>query len=123
MRRRTLNDIGADRMNKWLYLLLAILTEVAGTSALKATEGFKRFWPSLIVVVGYALSFYLLSLTLKDIPVGVAYAIWSGLGLTLITIISWVAYGQRLDAPALIGMLLILAGVVVLQLFSKSVAG
>jgi len=109
-------------MNKWMYLLLAILAEVAATSALKASDGFKRFWPSMIVVVGYSLSFYFLSFTLKEIPVGVAYAIWSGLGLALITLISWVLYDQRLDAAAIIGMLLILAGILVMNLFSKSSA-
>ena len=109
-------------MTKWIYLLGAIVAEVIGTSALKATDGFRRLWPSLIVIVGYAVSFYLLSFTLKDIPVGMAYAIWSGLGLTLITLLAWILYGQRLDAPALVGMLLILAGVVVMNLFSKSIA-
>lgn len=109
-------------MSKWLYLLFAILTEVTATSALKASDGFRRLWPSVIVVAGYAASFYLLSFTLKDIPVGMAYAIWSGIGLTLITLLSWVLYRQHLDAAAIIGMALILAGVLVMQLFSKSVA-
>jgi small multidrug resistance pump len=109
-------------MNKWLYLLAAILTEVTATSALKAADGFKRLWPALVVLIGYSLSFYFLSLTLRSIPVGVAYAIWSGLGLMLITLVAWIVYDQRLDAPALIGMLLILAGVVVMNVFSKSVA-
>ncbi len=109
-------------MTRWLYLLIAILTEVTATSALKATDGFKRFWPSVVVVIGYALSFYFLSLTLRDIPVGVAYAVWSGLGLTLITLVAWIVYGQHLDAPALMGMLLILAGVLVMNVFSESVA-
>jgi len=109
-------------MNKWLYLLGAILAEVTATSALKATDSFRRLWPSVVVIVGYALSFYLVSLTLEDIPVGVAYAIWSGLGLTLITLVASVLYDQRLDAPAIIGMSLILAGIVVMNVFSKSIA-
>lgn len=109
-------------MDKWLYLLAAILTEVTATSALKATDGFRRLWPSLVVILGYGLSFYFLSRTLQDIPVGVAYAVWSGLGLTLITLVAWILYGQRLDAPALIGMLLILAGIVVMNTFSRSIA-
>ncbi len=109
-------------MNKWLFLLFAILAEVTATSALKASDGFKRLWPSVIVVLGYAASFYLLSFTLKEIPVGVAYAIWSGLGLALITLVSWLLYRQSLDAPAVIGMVLIMGGVLVMQLFSKSVA-
>ena len=109
-------------MNKWIYLIAAILAEVTATSALKATDGFRRFWPSLIVVIGYSLSFYMLSFTLRDIPVGVAYAIWSGVGLTLITLIGWLLYKQHLDAPALIGMVLILVGLLVMNLFSKSVA-
>lgn len=107
---------------QWLYLAVAIVSEVIGTSALKASEGFTRFWPSAIVVVGYASAFYFLSLTLKTIPVGIAYAIWSGVGVVLVAIIAWVVFGQALDGPALIGMLLIVAGVVVLNVFSRSVS-
>jgi small multidrug resistance pump len=109
-------------MHKWLYLLVAIISEVAGTSALKSAEGFTRFWPSCVVVVGYASAFYFLSLTLKSIPVGIAYAIWSGLGTALVAVVAWVFMGQRLDLPAVFGILLIIAGVLVLNLFSKATA-
>jgi len=102
----------------YLYLVIAIVAEVIGTSALKAAEGFTRPLPSLVVVVGYAAAFYFLSLTLKVIPVGIAYAIWSGVGVALITLIGWVLFKQRLDAPALAGLALIVAGVVVIQVFS-----
>lgn len=107
-------------MHKWLYLLVAIISEVAGTSALKSAEGFTRFWPSCVVVVGYASAFYFLSLTLKSIPVGIAYAIWSGLGTALVAVVAWVFMGQRLDLPAVFGILLIIAGVLVLNLCSTS---
>ena len=92
------------------------MAEVVGTTALKASEGFTRLGPSAIVVLGYALAFYLLSLTLRSIPVGVAYAIWSGLGTVLIALAGWWLFGQRLDSPALIGMALIVAGVLVMNL-------
>ncbi len=105
----------------YLYLAIAILAEVIGTSALKASEGFTRVWPSMVVAVGYGVAFYFLSLALKTIPVGVAYAIWSGVGVALITLIGWVVFHQKLDAPALIGIALIVAGVVVIQFFSGSV--
>ncbi len=108
-------------MKAWLFLLVAIVTEVVATSALKASEGFRKFWPSVIVVLGYGASFYFLSLILRTTPMGIVYAIWSGLGLILITLIGWIVFGQRLDLPALIGMALITAGVVVMNLFSKSV--
>jgi small multidrug resistance pump len=104
----------------YLYLAIAIVCEVIGTSALKATEGFTRLAPSAIVVVGYGVSFYFLSLALKAIPVGVAYAVWSGVGVALITLIGWLAFGQRLDAPALAGIVLIVAGVVVIRFFSQA---
>lgn len=107
-------------MQKWLFLVLAIISEVAGTSALKAAEGFTNFWPSTIVVLGYASAFYFLSLTLKTIPVGIAYAIWSGVGTVLIALVAWVFMKQRLDLPAVAGILLIIAGVLVINLFSKS---
>ena len=108
-------------MKAWLFLLVAIVTEVVATSALKASEGFRKFWPSVIVVLGYGASFYFLSLILRTTPMGIVYAIWSGLGLILITLIGWIVFGQRLDLPALIGMALITTGVVVMNLFSKSV--
>lgn len=102
----------------YLYLAIAIVAEVIGTSALKAAEGFTRPLPSLVVIVGYGAAFYFLSLALKVIPVGIAYAIWSGVGVALITLIGWVVFKQRLDAPALAGLALIVAGVVVIQFFS-----
>lgn len=106
----------------WIFLTLAIISEVVGTSALKTSEGFSRLWPSLVVVVGYALAFYFLSLVLKTIPVGVAYATWSGVGIVLIALIAWIVHGQALDLPAIAGIALIVAGVVVLNLFSRSVS-
>ena len=109
-------------MLSWAYLLIAIVAEVIATSALKASDGFSRLWPSALCVVGYGVAFYCLSLTLRHIPVGVAYAVWSGLGVVLITAVSWVLFGQKLDAAALIGMGLIVAGVVVMNVFSSSVS-
>ncbi|ABS68332.1 DMT family transporter [Xanthobacter versatilis] len=106
----------------YLYLIIAIVAEVIATSALKATESFTRPGPSVLVVVGYAAAFFCLSLTLKTMPVGIAYAIWSGVGIVLVTAIAWLWYGQRLDLPALIGLGLIIAGVMVINLLSKSVA-
>ncbi len=106
----------------YLYLGIAIVAEVAATTALKASEGFSRLWPSLAVVIGYAIAFYFLSLTLKTMPTGIAYAIWSGVGIVLISLLGWVVYRQTLDLPALLGMGLILAGVLVINLFSKSSA-
>lgn len=104
----------------WLYLILAIVAEVAGTSFLKTSEGFTKLWPSLAVVVGYGAAFFFLSLTLRTIPVGVAYAIWSGLGIVLITAVGWLAFDQKLDAAGLAGITLIAAGVIVLNVFSKA---
>lgn len=106
----------------WVFLAIAIVAEVIATSALKAAEGFTRPLPSLIVVIGYGVAFYFLSLTLRTIPVGVAYAVWSGVGIFLISIIGWLLFGQVLDAAAIVGLVLIVAGVVVLNVFSKSVA-
>ena len=104
----------------YLFLAIAIISEVIATSSLKASMGFTRLWPSVLVVSGYASAFYFLSLTLRTIPVAVAYAIWSGVGVALVALVAWVFYGQRLDRPAIVGMSLIVAGVVVLNLFSKS---
>jgi small multidrug resistance pump len=106
----------------YLYLAIAIVAEVVGTSALKAAAGFTRPLPSLVVAIGYAAAFYFLSLALKSIPVGVAYAIWSGVGVALITLIGWIVFRQRLDAAALAGIALIVAGVVVIQVFSRAQA-
>lgn len=108
-------------MQQWVILAAAIVSEVIGTSALKASEGFSRPWPSVIVVLGYAAAFFLLSLTLRTIPVGVAYAIWSGAGVALITLLSWLLFGQTLDLGAVVGIALIVAGVVVLNVFSSTV--
>ncbi len=106
-------------MKYWLFLMMAILTEVIATSALKASAGFTRLLPSIIVVAGYAISFYMMSLALEAIPVGIAYAIWSGIGIVLITAIAWVLYGQTLDMWAIIGISFIIIGVVILNLLSK----
>ena len=109
-------------MKNHLFLLGAILAEVVATSALKASEGFTRWGPTALVVVGYGLAFWLLSLTLRAIPVGVAYATWSGLGIVLIALAGWWLYGQALDAWALLGMALIVAGVLIMNLLSTSSA-
>lgn len=106
-------------MNSWFCLGVAILGEVIGTSALKATEGFTRLAPSILTIIGYLLAFYFLSLSLREIPVSVANAIWSGLGVVFITLFAWIAYGQRVDTPAAIGMCLIVFGVLVINMFSK----
>ena len=107
-------------MQNWVFLGIAIVSEVIATSALKSSEGFSRLWPSLIVVAGYLLAFYFLSLTLRTIPVGIAYAIWAGLGIVLIAVSSWLLFGQKLDFPAILGMGFIIAGVVTINVFSKA---
>ncbi len=107
-------------MTQYLYLAVAILAEVIATSALKASNEFTRLWPSVIVVLGYGVAFYFLTLCLRTIPVGVAYAIWSGLGIVLVAIIAYFLYDQKLDAPALVGIGLILSGVLVINLMSKT---
>jgi small multidrug resistance pump len=104
----------------WIYLAIAIAAEIIATTALKASDGFSRFYPSAITVVGYSVAFYCLALTLRVIPVGIAYAIWSGVGIVAISLIGYVLYKQTLDAAALLGIGLIVAGVVVLNVFSKS---
>ncbi|MGA8862967.1 MAG: multidrug efflux SMR transporter [Gallionella sp.] len=104
----------------WLYLAIAIVTEVIGTSALKSSEGFTRLLPAAVVLVSYSISFYLLSLTLRTIPVGIVYAIWSGAGIVLLAFIGTFFFRQTLDTPAIIGISLILAGVVVINLFSQT---
>ncbi|HMU64771.1 MAG: multidrug efflux SMR transporter [Nitrosomonas sp.] len=107
---------------QWLYLAIAILSEVIATSALKASDGFTRWLPSIIVIVGYASAFYFLSLTLRTIPLGVAYAIWSGVGVALITLIGWIVYQQSIGLGEIIGIGLIVSGVIVLNLFSEGEA-
>ncbi|MCB1753958.1 MAG: multidrug efflux SMR transporter [Gammaproteobacteria bacterium] len=104
----------------YLYLAIAIIAEVVGTSALKASEGFTRPVPSIIVVAGYALAIYLLSLVLRSIPVGIAYAVWAGLGIVLVVVIGAVLYKEIPDFPALLGIGLIVSGVVVINVFSKT---
>ena len=110
-------------MQQWLFLGVAIVSEVLATSSLKASAGFTRLWPSVLVVAGYAVAFYFLSLALRTLSVAVAYAIWSGAGVALIALVSWWWLGQRLDAAAIVGIGLIVAGVVVLNLFSRTVSG
>lgn len=108
-------------MKHWLFLSIAIFAEVFATSALKASDGFTRLWPSVLVVVGYSIAFYFLALTLRVLPVGVAYAVWAGLGVVLIALVGWLVYGQALDLPAVVGMILIVSGVIVMNVFSKTV--
>ena len=105
-------------MSKWPYLGMAIFSEVIATSSLKSTEGFTNLIPSVVVVVGYCAAFYFLSLTLDEIPVGVAYAIWSGVGIVAIAVIAVIFHHQRLDFGAIIGMGLIIAGIIVMRLYS-----
>lgn len=109
-------------MQHWLILGVAIISEVIATSALKASEGFTRLLPSALVIVGYGLSFYCLSLVLRTLPVGIVYAIWAGVGVALVALVGWLVYGQSLDLAAVIGLTLIVAGVIVLNVFSKTVA-
>ncbi len=104
----------------YLYLGIAIICEVIGTSALQASNGFTKILPSTIVVIGYGLAFYLLGFALKFMPVGIAYAIWAGLGIVLIAIVGAIAFKQTPDMPAVIGMVLIILGVLVIRLFSKT---
>ncbi|WP_348946475.1 multidrug efflux SMR transporter [Chitinibacter sp. FCG-7] len=104
----------------WLYLAIAIIAEVIATSALKATAGFSRLLPSLLVVAGYGTAFYFLSLTLRSIPLGIAYALWSGVGIVLVSMVGWLLYRQSLDLPAMVGIALIISGVLVINLFSKT---
>lgn len=105
----------------WFYLTIAIVAEVIATSALKAADGLTQLVPSIIVVIGYGLAFFFLSLTLRSIPLGVAYALWSGIGIALISLAGWMIYGQTLDAAALIGIGLILTGTVILFGLSKTI--
>lgn len=107
-------------MLAYLYLGVAIIAEVIATTALRASEGFTQLWPSTISIAGYVVAFYFLSLTLRTMPVGVAYAIWSGVGIVLISLAGWLIYKQLLDLPAIIGMGLIMAGVIVINLFSRT---
>lgn len=105
-----------------ILLAVAIAFEVVATSALKETAGFTRLVPSVIALVGYGFAFYFLSLTLRTMPVGIMYAVWSGAGIVLITAVGWVVFRQSLDLPAIVGIALIIAGVLIINLFSKTVA-
>ena len=104
----------------WLYLVLAIAFETIGTTALKTSAGFTRLWPSLLTLGCFFAALFLLSLVLRTVPIGVTYAIWSGLGIVLIAVIGRLVFGQSLDAPAVIGMALIVAGIVIMQVFSNT---
>lgn len=104
----------------YVSLIIAIAAETVGTTALQASQQFTRFWPAFTSVAAYAISYYFMALALKVMPVGIVYAIWSGLGIVLIALIGFVVFGQRLDLPAVLGLALIIAGIVVIQLFSGS---
>lgn len=107
---------------KYLYLSIAIISEVIATNALKASQQFTKLWPAVIVVIGYASTFYFLSITLKSMPVGIANAIWAGSSIVLVALVGWLYYKQQPDAAAIVGMLLIISGVMILSLFSKTAA-
>lgn len=102
------------------FLFAAIVAEVIATTALARVEGFTRFWPSVITVIGYSAAFWFLSFPLRTLPTGVVYAVWCGAGIILITLVAWLLYGQKLDLPALCGLALIIAGVAVINIFSKA---
>lgn len=106
----------------YIYLFIAIVAEVFATSAMARSDGFTRLWPSLISAVGYGLAFYLLSLVTRTMPVGIVYAVWSGAGIVLVAAAGWLFFGQKLDLPAIIGLVMILAGVLIINLVSKSVS-
>jgi small multidrug resistance pump len=112
----------SSTVSAYLFLGVAIVAEVIATTALKASDSFTRLGPSLVTVAGYAIAFVCLSFTLKTVPTGIAYAIWSGVGIVLISAVAWALHGQALDAPALLGLGLIIAGVVVVNVFSTSVS-
>ncbi len=109
-------------MNQWVILLIAICSEVIATTSLKLSDGFSKLGPSVLVVLGYGISFYCLSLTLKSIPVGIVYAIWSGMGITLITLVGWHFFGEKLNMPTVLGISLIFAGIMVINIFSVTKA-
>ena len=106
---------------KWLYLIIAVIFEVIATSALKESNSFTKIVPSLFVIIGYSISFYFLSLTLKNLSIGVTYAIWSGLGILLICLVGYFRYGQNLDFPAILGVLFIGIGILIIRFFSVSI--
>ena len=106
---------------KWIYLIFAIIAEVVATTALKDSEGFTKILPSLIVVVGYSITFYFMSLVLREMSVGITYAIWSGMGILFLSLIGYLRYNQTLDSPAIIGMSFIVLGIIILRFYSNSV--
>ena len=106
---------------KWLYLIIAVIFEVIATSALKESNSFTKFIPSLFVIIGYSISFYFLSLTLKNLSIGITYAIWSGLGILFICLVGYFRYGQNLDLPAILGILFIGIGILIIRFFSVSI--
>ena len=106
---------------KWLYLIIAVIFEVIATSALKESNSFTKLVPSLFVIIGYSISFYFLSLTLKNLSIGITYAIWSGLGIMLICLVGYFRYGQNLDFPAILGVLFIGIGILIIRFFSVSI--
>ncbi|HIE0147212.1 TPA: multidrug efflux SMR transporter SsmE [Serratia marcescens] len=107
-------------MSAFMYLTMAIVAEVIATTMLKASEGFTRLWPSLLVVLGYGVAFWVLSMVVKSMPLGIVYAIWSGMGIVLVSVAAVFVYQQKLDWPAIVGMGLIIAGVLVINLLSKA---
>jgi small multidrug resistance pump len=108
-------------MNHWLALAIAIVAEVIATSTMKATNEFTRFWPSVVVILGYGTGFYFMTISMRVLPIGIMYALWSGVGILVVSIMGWVIYRQALDIPAIIGMSFIIAGVVVINVYSKSI--
>lgn len=104
----------------YTVLLIAVLSETIGTAALQASQQFTKFWPSVLVVLAYGISFYCLALALRTIPLGIAYALWSALGIVFIAGIGYLVYGQKMDLPAILGLGLILSGIVVIHLFSNT---
>lgn len=105
-----------------IFLALAIIMEVIATSVLKASESFTKIIPSLITIICYCAAFWCITIPMRTVPTGIIYAIWSGVGIVLIGLVSWWVYGQKLDIPAIIGIMLIMSGVIVINLFSKSIA-
>lgn len=105
---------------KWVYLIIAIVGELIATASLKESNGFTKLWPSIICLIGYVVTFYFLSLAIKEIPLGVAYAVWAGVGIVLIASIGYFWFDQKLDFPALLGMFLIVSGVIIMNLFSDT---
>lgn len=105
----------------YLYLFIAILSEVIATALLKSSEGFSKFYPAIIVVIGYIISFILLSLVLRTIPMGIAYSYWAGLGIVFITVVGYIFYDQKIDFCSIIGIILIIIGVILINIFSKTI--